>query len=192
MLLFSFNPCSSIQRQAPLLFYFWHIRTLGSKRGATLQGHTLLNLGLPVSTHFHGHLLTTCSVHGPGVGTAEDTDSFVFLVTLRTFLVLFEILSRSVMFGVSPGIIDVCILQIGKLRLRKRKRLAKASHGGARAREHLSFPAAREWNSPRVRIRGLLKGLNGSINVRSSQRLGHTSWPLPVGWMVDGDLPSCC
>ena len=34
------------------------------------------------------------------------------------------------MFGVIPGITDIPILQIGKLRLREKKRLAKVSHGG--------------------------------------------------------------
>lgn len=92
-------------------------------------------------------------------------DSLLFLVAFRTFLVLLEKPGSSVMFGVSPGIVSVPILQIGKLRLRERKRLAKASHGGARARDHLSFSAA----TLRVGIRDLLKGLNGSFDVRNSQ-----------------------
>lgn len=37
----------------------------------------------------------------------------------------------------------------------------------------------------------MLKGLSGSFDVQSSQELGGTSWPLPVGWSAGGDLTSC-
>ena len=75
-----------------------------------------------------------------------------------------------------------------KLRPRERKAFAEASRGGARARNHLAFPAA----TRRAAVQDLLERLSGSFNVRNSQELGCTARPLPVGSKANGDPSSCC
>lgn len=55
----------------------------------------------------------------------EHRDGLLFWVAFRT-LVMFELHRSSRMFGVNPGIRDVPVLHRGNVRLREKKRLAKA------------------------------------------------------------------